>query len=86
MTMTKQEHWFAKVEASPDRRIVCGCGHVEHYDGDSYADLVEGAQRMNEHIRGSYTDEEWEEKLKKSSMGTVDTETGVVTLPPKEKS
>jgi hypothetical protein len=65
-------------------RLTCACGHVELFDGN--AELPDALERMNAHIRSTYTDEEWEELMKKTKTAFVDGATGAVTPAEGQKS
>lgn len=60
-------------------RLTCACGHVELFDGD--VELPAALDRMNAHVRSAYTDEEWDELMKKTKIAYVDGATGAVTQP-----
>jgi hypothetical protein len=75
----KAEHRYGVGSVRSDR-LTCACGHVELFNGD--AELPAALERLNAHIRGTYTDEEWEELMKKCKVALVDGTTGAVTLPP----
>ena len=79
MTM-KPKHGYGVGSVQPNR-LTCVCGHVESYDGDD--GLCAGIDRLNAHIRGTYTDEEWEALLKECKVAVVDGTTGAVTPSPK---
>ena len=79
----KTEHRYGVGGVRADR-LTCACGHVELFDGD--AELPAAVERLNAHIRSTYTDEEWEELLKKSKVAFVDGTTGEVTPAEGDKS
>lgn len=65
--MTTNHHYFRAVNMAT---LSCACGHVE---------VILGAlARLNQHIRSSYSDEEWEALMQKSKLATVDSTTGLV--------
>lgn len=76
----KADHGYAALGTTAKQHFTCTCGHVESFDGD--ADLNKALERMNAHIRSSYTDEEWAEKMQKTKLAMLDSMTGVMKMPP----
>jgi hypothetical protein len=72
------DHFYAPyAEGAFTDRLICKCSHVELVDGNLSAAL----ERMNAHIRGSYTDAEWEVKMQKTKLATLDSSTGDLKMP-----
>ena len=75
----RAEHRYGVGSVRTDR-LTCACGHVEPFDGDG--ELPAAIERMNAHVRGTYTDEEWDELMRKTKTAFVDGATGAVTPSP----
>jgi hypothetical protein len=75
MAAAADHHYVLPLEG----RLLCACGHAEPFSG---ADLSAALERMNEHIRASYTDEEWEVHMKKTKLATLDPATGDLKMSP----
>lgn len=76
--MTAADHHYTSNMGASHDRLICACGHAEPFDDDFNGAL----ERMNAHIRGAYTDEEWEAQMQKTKLATLDSKTGVLTMPP----
>ena len=59
--------------------MTCACGHQEPID-DGIGAAVE---RMNAHIRTSFTEKEWVAKMQNTRLATLDSETDDLKMPPK---
>ena len=59
-------------------RLTCACGHQEPVD-DGIGAAVE---RMNAHMRASFTDEEWTAKMQNTRLAVLDSNTGDLKIPP----
>lgn len=81
MPPKSDHHYTCTRWAAARPHLACSCGHVEPFDGD--ADLSSALERLNAHIRGSYSDEEWEEFMQNAKLATLDSATGVLTTTPK---
>lgn len=76
------EHHYTSSLGAANDRLVCACGHAEPLD-DGIGLAIE---RMNTHIRESYTDEEWDAMAKKMRLATLDTAAGILTMPKGKRS
>ena len=78
--MNKIEHRYAT--GSSGDWLNCACGHQEPID-DGIGAAVE---RMNAHIRASFTDKEWEAKMQNTRLATLDLNTGHLDMSKGPKS
>lgn len=80
--VVSMEHFYAPGYQANDPCFACTCGHTEPIREN----IGEALERMNDHIRTSYTDEEWERKMQRSGLAVFDPTCAQLTLPRGAKS
>ena len=78
----KLEHRYTANIGTDGSRLTCACGHIELIEADFNAALT----RMNEHIRDSYTADEWDKQMRGTKLTIVDSTSGAVSLSDGPKS